>query len=57
MMHVLQVKGRMDNRPADARPTESEDVKATQMVLKPWILPTGNDFVKDPAKQYVRPDG
>ena len=52
-----QVKGRTDDRPADARPTESENIKATHMVLKPWILPTGNDFIKDTAKRYVRPDG
>ncbi len=26
-------------------------------VLKPWILPTGNDFIKDPARRFVRPDG
>jgi beta-galactosidase len=25
--------------------------------LKPWILPTGNDFIKDPAKHYIRPEG
>lgn len=28
-----------------------------QTVLKPWILPTGNDFVSNPAKKAVRPDG
>jgi len=28
-----------------------------QAVLKPWILPTGNDFVKDPAKKAMRPSG
>ena len=26
-------------------------------MLKPWILPTGNDFIKDPAKRHVRPAG
>lgn len=24
-------------------------------VLKPWILPSGNDFIEDPSKRYVRP--
>ncbi len=28
-----------------------------QPVLKTWILPTGNDFVKDPAKRAARPSG
>jgi len=40
-----------------SKPTEAVEVEATQAVLKPWILPTGNDFIKDPAKRYVRPDG
>jgi beta-galactosidase len=26
-------------------------------VVKTWILPSGNDFVKDPAKRAKRPDG
>lgn len=25
--------------------------------LKPWILPSVNDFIKDPANFYLRPDG
>jgi beta-galactosidase len=41
----------------DTRPAEAENVKATQMVLKPWILPTGNPFIKDSTKRYVRPEG
>ncbi len=28
---------------------------AATPVLKRWILPTGNGFVKDPAKRQVRP--
>ena len=46
-----------DDAPADAKPTEAKDVETTHMVLKPWILPTGNDFVKNPDKRYERPDG
>jgi beta-galactosidase len=42
---------------ADEMPTEAVKVKAKQAVLKPWILPTGNDFIKDPAKHHVRPEG
>ena len=30
---------------------------AAHRVLKPWILPTGNGFLKDPARRHVRPDG
>lgn len=26
-------------------------------ILKPWILPTGNAFVRDAARHYVRPPG
>src|SRR5581483_4736829 len=26
-------------------------------VIKAWILPTGNDFIKDAAHRFVRPDG
>jgi len=52
-----EVKEQSDNKPADAKPTEAENIKATQTVLKPWILPTGNDFIKDSMKRYARPDG
>lgn len=51
------VRGYRDDRPADSRPTEAMDVKITPRVLKPWILPAGNDFIKDPDKRYVRPEG
>ncbi|MFO7657786.1 MAG: beta-galactosidase GalB [Bacteroidales bacterium] len=46
-----------ENRVADAKPTEAVAVQMTQKVLKPWILPSGNDFIKDPAKRYIRPEG
>lgn len=52
-----EVNDRNDVVPADAMPTEAVKVEATQTVLKPWIMPTGNRFIKDPAKRYVRPDG
>ncbi|ELR07731.1 hypothetical protein GMDG_08528, partial [Pseudogymnoascus destructans 20631-21] len=29
----------------------------TAKILKPWILPSGNDFISDPAKHHVRPAG
>ncbi len=46
-----------DDRPADAPPTEATEVELSQEVLKPWILPTGNPFIKDPANRHVRPEG
>lgn len=52
-----EVKNDKDDRAADAKPTEAVKVKTAQTVLKPWILPTGNDFIKDPAKRHVRPEG
>ena len=30
---------------------------ATHPILKPYILPTGNRFIKDPARRFVRPEG
>ncbi|MBN1695736.1 beta-galactosidase, partial [candidate division WOR-3 bacterium] len=52
-----EIKDNQDDRPDDAESTEPADVEATSMVLKPWILPTGNDFIKDPARRFVRPEG
>jgi beta-galactosidase len=52
-----EVKDRRDDGPADAKPTEAVDVKASRLELKPWILPTGNDFIKDLSKCHVRPEG
>ena len=46
-----------ENKVADSKPTEAVKVEVTQEVLKPWILPTGNDFIKDPQKRHVRPEG
>jgi beta-galactosidase len=34
------------NSPADAR-----------SVIKQWILPTGNNFIKDPSRRFARPAG
>lgn len=52
-----EIRGYVDNRPADSRPTEAEGVETTQKVLKPWILPSGNDFISDTVNRYERPDG
>ena len=52
-----EIRENGDNRPADARPTEAVKLTATRTVLKPWILPTGNSFIKDPAGRHQRPQG
>ncbi|HSD07116.1 beta-galactosidase GalB [Flavobacterium sp.] len=46
-----------DNKVADSKPTEAVKVESTDAVLKNWILPTGNNFIKDPAKKHIRPKG
>ena len=51
-----EVKAHQDDKPADTRPTEAEKVEISQKILKPWIMPTGNEFIKDPAKHYIRPE-
>ncbi|MEI6946488.1 beta-galactosidase GalB [Paraflavisolibacter sp. H34] len=52
-----EVKDEKDDKPADARPTEAVQLAATRTLLKPWILPTGNDFLNDPARRHTRPAG
>ena len=52
-----EVKDVSDNKPADAQPLEAETVESKTKVLKPWILPTANRFIGDPARHHVRPDG
>jgi beta-galactosidase len=43
--------------PADAAaPTNATPAPAPD-VIKQWILPTGNDLIKDPAQRYTRPAG
>lgn len=52
-----ETDGSNDYKVADAKPTEAVAVKATREVLKPWILPTTNAFIKDAEKHHVRPQG
>src|SRR4029077_6832876 len=44
-------------RLAEATEDAAKLSTATNPVLKPWILPTGNRFIKDPAKRFARSDG
>ncbi len=46
-----------DAIPADTKPTEAVEVKADRMVLKPWIMPSGNDFLSNSQDLYIRPEG
>ncbi|OQB65048.1 MAG: Beta-galactosidase [Bacteroidetes bacterium ADurb.Bin145] len=52
-----EVTDRRDDRVADSRPTEAVRAESIQDILKPWILPSGNRFIKDTARWYVRPEG
>ena len=53
-----EVEGYTDDRPADDIPVEALELEAAKkMVLKPWILPTANRFIKDASKHHIRPEG
>ena len=52
-----EVIAEKDGKAADSKPTEAVAVTSNRHVLKPWILPTGNAFIKDPGKRYTRPAG
>lgn len=47
----------LDEREADAEPVEAETLATAKLVLKPWIMPTGNPFIKEPSKRFERPEG
>ncbi|HEY6902044.1 MAG TPA: beta-galactosidase GalB [Puia sp.] len=51
------VINRNDNIVADTRASESGVASSSADVLKPWILPSANDFIKDSTKRHVRPAG
>ncbi|MFP9114481.1 beta-galactosidase GalB [Flavobacterium sp. RHBU_3] len=46
-----------DGKAADAEPTMALQVKTKSAVLKSWIMPSGNSFIKDTEKHYTRPVG
>ncbi len=51
-----EVKQSADGKVADAMPEEAARIaRGNAPLLKPWILPTGNAFIKDPTKRHVRP--
>ncbi|HYD53354.1 MAG TPA: glycoside hydrolase family 2 TIM barrel-domain containing protein, partial [Gemmatimonadaceae bacterium] len=50
------VAGRRDDGPADARPTVTAGATARDTsVLRPWILPMANPFIRDPARRHAPP--
>lgn len=51
------ITDRNDNVVADSKPTEAVTVTSATNVLKNWILPSANDFIKDSTKKHKRPDG
>lgn len=44
------------NSTANASPA-GESINSPQAVIKQWILPTGNNFIKDAPRKFVRPAG
>ncbi len=44
------------NSSANASPA-GESTNAPPAVIKRWILPTGNNFIKDASRKFVRPEG
>ena len=55
-----------DMRPSSGRRGQAADANASAVsnsqaaapaVIKQWILPSGNDFISDPARRFVRPEG
>lgn len=48
----------VDDKAADTEPTEAAETEDNrESVLKPWILPTANPFIRDPDRRHVRPSG
>jgi beta-galactosidase len=45
-----------ENRVADARPTEAVKIESGHEVLKQWILPSANPFIRDIQKHYAQPE-
>lgn len=53
-----EIERSADGKVADARPDAADRLAPrTRPVLKPWILPTGNAFIAEPARRHQRPPG
>ncbi|MBN2214529.1 MAG: DUF4982 domain-containing protein [Bacteroidales bacterium] len=51
------VNGHRDDKAADTKPTEAVKTGSAKEVLKPWILPSGNYFIKNLVNCHMRPEG
>lgn len=52
-----EIKEVNDSKVADSKPEEAVKLETKENVLKNWILPSANDFIKDPVKKHIRPEG
>lgn len=52
-----EIKEVNDSKVADSKPDEAVKIEQKEDVLKKWILPSANDFIKDPIKRHIRPIG
>ncbi|MFA9192641.1 beta-galactosidase GalB [Flavobacterium sp. FZUC8N2.13] len=52
-----EIKEVNDSKVADSKPEEAIQLESKENVLKKWILPSANDFIKDPSKKHIRPMG
>ncbi|HTG38924.1 glycoside hydrolase family 2 TIM barrel-domain containing protein, partial [Sphingomonas sp.] len=52
-----ELKLRPDGADFDAGAMEGSDTTVRKGVLRPYILPSANDLIRDPAKRHARPAG
>jgi beta-galactosidase len=52
-----KTSGAVKQAEANAVPNESAVSNNPPAVIKQWILPTANEFIKDPSRRFVRPMG
>ena len=45
------------NSSVNAATNSNGSTNLPAVVIKQWILPTGNNFIKDPSRRFVRPEG
>lgn len=50
-----EIKDKNDSKVADTKASESQLIKSSSRVLKEWILPTANNFIKDTSKWHLHP--
>jgi beta-galactosidase len=45
------------NASMDSATDSANATNSPPTVIKQWILPTGNEFIKDPSRKFIRPEG